>query len=301
MRQKASVSFTVGFSKASPLEKVHLPGVAGEIYLKREDLLQPAGGNKVRRLEAWFGRHPNAHTVVAMSDPGAHTFKVVQAFRNTAAYTNRIRRVVFLETLRKTNPYSQSIRNEYLADTHVNVFSGPAVLQIPVLKLLGFFPGVAALGVGGHVQVSPNPFAVALREVNGYLSEKNPKTERTTHLFPIASGTMLDGFLEENANMDRNRFVGVMTGNPLTNRLLTGRYRRNLPVVLKPARHVSWSEYREKARWFHANTGVWLDPVHTIHLLDYLEEESREADRCIVFWITCPLIDHEPALWGGGL
>lgn len=281
----------------SPLQRVTLNGTHKDLYLKREDLLCPAGGNKVRRFRAWLDTNSRAHTIAAMSDPGAHTFRVLQSLLDHPRYRNRIRRLVFLETLRPTNFYSRSIRAKYLCDKRIHVMRTSVWLQTMLLKVLGLLPGVASLGIGGHVRLSPNPFSEALEETNRQLAT-DQVSGTFIHVFPIASGTMLDGFLSSRHRESRNSFVGIMTGHPITRHLLASKYSYNESVTLVPSRPLGWSDYTEKAQRFHAQTGVWLDPVHTIHMLDVLERFSTSADG-VVLWITCPFIDSDPVLLEG--
>jgi hypothetical protein len=299
MLQKELARLPEGFPVDSPLQKVVLKGVHKEVFLKREDLLYPAGGNKVRRFRAWLDIHRKAHTVVAMSDPGAHTFQVLQSFLDQPRYNNRIKRLLFLETLRPTNPYSESIRTGYLGDKRIKVLAHPAWMQTILLQLSGTVPGVASLGIGGSVRLSPNPFSAALEEAQGQVAQEG-FDGRLLHIFPIASGTMLDGFLASPRQKSSDSFIGVMTGHPITRRLLSRKYSSEKSVSLVAPEPIIWNNYIEKARAFHAQTGVWLDPVHTIHLLNAIERFSNQSADGIVLWITCPRIADDPALLLGG-
>ncbi len=294
MQQKESERLPDDLPSESPLQKVVLKGIGMEVFLKREDLLLPAGGNKVRRFHAWLSNKEGAHTIAAMSDPGAHTFQVLQSFLDHPKYSNRIRRLLFLETLRTTNPYTQSIREAYLGDKRIKVISGSALLQVILLKFLAFIPGVNSMGIGGHLRLSPNPFSTALQEAQQQVVMRG-FTGRRTHVFPIASGTMLDGFLTAQNEKNNDSFIGVMTGHPISRNYLIKKYSSDKSVMLIPYQPLIWNQYIKKAIEFQEQTGVWLDPVHTIHLLNALEHIQNKFSAGIVMWITCPLIKDNPS------
>lgn len=249
----------------------------------------------MRRLRAWLGMNSNAHTIIAMSDPGAHTFEVLQSFLDESRYRVHVKRLLFLETMRQTNPYSAAIHTRFMGDKRIHVLTGPAWTQAILLELLGLIPGFASLGIGGHVRLSPNPFSAALQETHGQV-EMEGFTGKLMHIFPIASGTMLDGFLASRDPDGKDSFIGVMTGHPVTRRLLSRKYRNDKSVTLVASQPITWSRYIKKGHEFHAETGVWLDPVHSIHLLKALENQCADG---IVLWITCPLITRDPALLEG--
>ncbi|MBB6734061.1 hypothetical protein [Cohnella zeiphila] len=261
--------------------------------MKREDLIRPGGGNKVRRFQAFFDRYGSVDRLVAMSDPGSHTFRILLQFlqENEGKGAKELH---FLERAAVTTPYADQGRKLYLNHPRVTVRQAPALIQLA--KYLAYrwlpFRGVRTIGIGGWVSLSPNPFETAFSECIQQLQEYNVEGP-IVHLFPIASGNMLDGFLHRKARsapMDHS-FIGVTTGHRLSAPLLRMKYGRYREVAFIRPFRLSMEQYRNRAVRFHRHTGVWLDPIHTIHLYDVLESRRLPKDAAIVVWITCPYLD----------
>jgi hypothetical protein len=117
------------------------------------------------------------------------------------------------------------------------------------------------------------------------------------HLFPVASGNMLEGFPQRNARSAQldHSFIGVTTGYRFSIPLLNIKYRGSREVTFIRPIHHTMKQYRKRAARFHRHTGVWLDPIHTIHLYDVLETGPFPEHSTIVVWITCPY-----TRWGMG-
>jgi hypothetical protein len=86
-----------------------------------------------------------------------------------------------------------------------------------------------------------------------------------------------------------------MTGDSFTHRYLGLKYGRQSAVHLLLPSKLKDEEKGILAEQFHSQTGVWLDPIHTIHLLAVLEKETeRLQSKTIVMWITCPYLTESP-------
>ncbi len=273
------------FNQESPLQKHKWNGI--EFYLKREDLLAPVGGNKVRRFHPIFNSGAKPKGVIALSDPGSHTFLVV------AKYLEDHQQAVFFERNIPLTTYTKENREKYL--NHANI----TVIRQPFWKLWFLWlrhkhilssKDLYALGVGGQTN-ELFPSAEALWECERQLELLENKGA-VQHLFPIASGQMLEGFLWHQQSSEWNPgFHGVMTG-PLVSRLLLKRkYKNQETVHLWKKRKITGETIQQAESFFHS-TGVWLDPLHTIYLLNVLSEVSKHpANKTIVFWITSPYQD----------
>jgi hypothetical protein len=275
----------------SPLQRVRTFPQQAQIFLKREDLIEPGGGNKVRRFQAFFEQHGLLDRVVAMSDPGSHTFQILLHFLRQHDGKGA-KQLHFLERAASTSTYSDQVRKLYVDHPQVTFSHAPAFIQLIKFLAYKWFSGVQTIGIGGRVQLSPNPFEMAFDECIRQLQEYNIEGP-VIHLFPIASGNMLDGFLQRNARsaqMDHS-FIGVTTGYRFSIPWLKFKYRRYREVTFVRPIHHTMKQYRKRAARFHQHTGVWLDPIHTLHLCDVLETHPFQEQSTIVVWITCPYID----------
>jgi len=279
----------------SPLQRAERLGRGGSVLLKREDLLRPAGGNKVHRFAALRSGADTPRRLVTLSDPGAHSFEVLRRFLHEHGQEAGIDRLLFLERPRVISPYQMRIRQRYLEDPRVEVRTGPLLLQLLRLVLLRLFArltGDRVLGIGGHVEQEPNPHTEVFRACVEQLDADGYRGE-VLHVFPIASGQMADGFLRylRAHPQRRHRLLGLVTAPTLVRPWLWLKYWRRPEIELLPVRPVDYPAYLRNARDFHARSGVWLDPQHSIHLADFLHSTTETRAPTIVLWVTCPLID----------
>ena len=63
-----------------PLEFIQSDGFSRSFYVKRMDLLSNGGGNKVPRFDEFFRTHGHVKKLVAFSNPGSHTFEILQSY-----------------------------------------------------------------------------------------------------------------------------------------------------------------------------------------------------------------------------
>lgn len=283
-------------SREALLEEVHLREFGGRAFLKREDLYGPAGGNKVRRFDAFFGDRPRMTRVMGLSDPGAHTFHVLKEYLADESQNTGTDRLLFLERSVEITPYAARLREGYANNPRIHVSRAPLSTQVAKYMVNRYLLHVPSVGIGGSMHLSPNPFADAMRETVHQLRARGAGAN-AAHLFALASGTMADGFLEETA-FTQTKLIAALTGSPSTRPFVRSRY-RNLPgLTLQDPPRTSWGEYKQLASRFHDQTGVWLDPTHTIHLLELLRNPVVQNSRNIVLWITCPRIDFDPTKLG---
>lgn len=274
----------------SPLQEVTLEKYTSRFFLKREDMIGPVGGNKVRRFQAFFNQNPHLKKVVALSNPGSHTFKVLTAMLDDLEPLD----FIFLEREMSLSPYERKNREAYINHPQIHVSQAPFWKQW--LKWLYYKTISSAhtgvIGVGGFTSVRPNPFQQALKECDQQLRD-NGVSGSILHLLPNASGQMLDGLLAESINSDyEHTFLGVMTGDAMTQPYLRVKYLSYKQVKLLKPRTCSHEKYTILANWFHRQTGVWLDPIHCVHSADVLHRETTmfpSATNTIV-WVTCPLL-----------
>lgn len=270
------------FDQESPIQKHKWNGI--EFYLKREDLLAPVGGNKVRRFHPIFNSGTKPQKVIALSDPGSHTFLVA------AKYLEDHQQAVFFERNIPLTAYAKENRKRYL--TYPNI----TVIRQPFWKLWFLWlwhkhllssKNLCALGVGGQTN-DEFPSAEALRECERQLEQLHINGT-VQHLFPIASGQMLDGFLWHQQFSEWNpNFHGVMTGPLVSQIMLKRKYKKRKTVHLWQKRKKT-DVTIQQAKSFYNSTGVWLDPLHTIYLLNVLSEISKHpTNKPIIFWVTSP-------------
>jgi hypothetical protein len=274
----------------SPLEKHYWNNRS--FFVKREDYLTPGGGNKVRRFHAFFQRYPNLKRMVTLSDRGSHTFLISHYFQ-----TNK-HHFLFLERKRPKNEYSDRNKQCYKSNENTTVISKSfwkLLLLYGYYRFLCFDPRVKTIGIGGKVSEKLNPSANALEECMQQLEEMNEKGT-IIHLFPIASGQMADGFLRVRHARTRHHLFGVMTGDKATLLSLRYKFRKNKEqLTLIRKKNLTPEILDEKAISFYQATGIWVDPIHTVHLLPALEKITlTDKSSKVVLWITCPLQRCKP-------
>jgi hypothetical protein len=261
---------------SSPLDEITITGNKSRVFLKREDLLEPAGGNKVRRFYSFFKENRKINTLVALSDPGAHTFYVLKHFLKNGPNSLGADRMIFLERNNKLNAYQNAIRKTYTDNPEISVSRAPFLFQYIKLKILALLPTYKSIGVGGHCKVSKNPFVDAFTECSRQLTEKNI-TGKVCHLFCIASGMMADGFLQATTNDKQHCFAAVMTGAPLTKNLIKLKYGNKIKLFEpEPTKEIGMLGTSQ------------LDPIHTGHLPELLSRAYCKSFPNIVLWMTQP-------------
>lgn len=295
----------------SPLQRVLALEKGYPIFLKREDLLFPGGGNKVRRFQAFFEKMGQVDRVATLSDPGAHTFYILRHFLVDGDSNEEIggaKELIFLERKTPLTPYAEMIRQKYLQHPNIKVSQASSFIQMLRFMLYKYasFGRVQTIGIGGHVKVTPNPFERALEECVEQLKQEHIKGN-VVHLFPISSGNMADGFLHyvHKQGLTHHFFVGVTTGDRFSIPLLQWKYAKEKRMKLVRPKRYSYAEYVNKATEFYQKTSVWLDPIHTIHLTDVLEDQPFLKNRTfpkvatfpkdeptLVLWITSPFVKN---------
>jgi len=291
-------------SSASPLQAAPELRPDGRVFLKREDLLQPGGGNKVARFDAFFARHGRVRTVVALSNPGAHSLYVLSHYLTGPERESGADRLVFLERRMPLDPYFAALRQSYLHNPRIEVSRRPLWIQLFLFTLYRWFGrlvGARTIGIGGHLQQRPNPYLPAMEKCVQQLQQQ-AVTGPVVHLFAVASGDMADGLLqyvEAHPELD-HRLVGVMTGPVATRPRLRFRYRRRSRLKLVQARPMNRRGYERTAETFYARTAVWIDPLHTAQIVRpaLLSETGKGAT--LVLWMTQPFIEAPPELSTSG-
>lgn len=270
----------------SPLQRV--PGrVLGipahvELYLKREDQLSFGGGNKVRRLLHWKTMHPHLQRVGVLSDRGSHTFYCLSRMAEQFAY------ITLYERACEATPYRETLREVYQSTPGVQVIEG----SLPLLWLRSQQEGECLLGIGGALPECADAYRAPMEECLDQLAYEGKNHLLTWHVFPIASGTMADGFLQvfRERGLHNHRICGVLTGHTLSKPWLHWRYRMQLNVCLWRTSPLSWVGYRDLAREMHESTGLWVDPNHGIYSWSILPElcASMTRENVLIYWVTSP-------------
>jgi hypothetical protein len=290
----------------TPLESLPAEPAGGcgpAVFLKREDLLPYGGGNKVRRLLAWIDELPAAtpaaaiacpQTIAVLSYRGASTFLVLaELFRHGVFPCQSL---LFWESNRPATPYVDQVRRRYVGQPGIAIVSGsvPALLaRMGWTKWFGRGK-VAVLGIGGAVSPRSQPYRVALDECVRQLGEHRRPDGRIWHMLPAGSGTMLAGLAQaiHEAGYRDHRLIGVLTGPPISRRMLRWKYRGQRNVVLVLRQRMDWAEYLAAAMHFHERSGVWLDPTHTIYVAQTLAHLPAKVgpQDVVICWVTCPRI-----------
>jgi len=275
----------------SGLQKVKIDGIDRELYLKREDLYGYPGGNKMRRFIYWLKRNKATSSVVAISDPGAHTFYVLQKLLDHNPVSGSCyKRAFFLQTTRRLSAYSRVVHAQYVKDPRVHVLTAPFILLLLMQWFLQLFPRCKAVGIGGSFSFKHNPFADAFNDI--YHKQSPLKgCPLVHHVFAMASGTMLDGFIQSLKKNSRPvQLHGITTGSPLARAFLRKKYRGISCLLLHPPQKCPEDRYLYLAEQFYRQTGVVLDPVHTIQLYEYLLQETIDPSEPVVVWLTAPVL-----------
>ncbi len=258
------------------------------LFVNRLDLV---GGNKVFRLRQFFKGRENIETLVAFSYPGAQTFHALNAY-NSSLEKDRQMKLLFLEQETQTNPFTEAKRNVYLKQENIKVINAPFWQQMLRFFFYKYFGGkkYTTLGIGGHIDLNGgNPYA----EVYNDCCSKLDDGQEVIHVFSIASGNMADSFFKiiDQTN-NKHQLAGVTTGGNKTFPYLSYKYGNKQNVTLYRPLDYSYEIYKEKTKAFYQKSGFWLDPTHTIHLLDVLDQNLLPKEATIVMWVTCPLVEQ---------
>lgn len=272
----------------SPLQRILWPGRPGPVYLKREDLLLPGGGNKVRRFRQFFKEHPAYRSVVCLSDPGSHSFHVLRSFLNDPDF--HLQNVIFLERKREVAPYFLLRRKAYLNDRRIRIHSHGFFLSWLLLLYFGMTGKALSVGIGGSLRLESNPHGEAFLECREQL-EKFGHDGPIIHLFASASGMMLRGFLDKQAHWPSAKLMTCFTGDPAAWPWFQFRFRKEIHSgkfrVFRPSDLPKTPISSEEARAVSV-PGFFIDPAHTIHLAGALNSGWVPTFEPVVFWMTSP-------------
>ncbi|NNM66943.1 MAG: hypothetical protein HKM06_02900 [Spirochaetales bacterium] len=246
------------------------------------------------RFESWFARHPEVKRVVLLSDPGSHSMTTLSRMLSNYSAT-----AVFLEIHKTLNPYTALARSRYLENPRVTVRQASLARQLwrhanYALKARD----TGTLGWGGQLSGAQESYDPLWAECRQQLGRKADAPR--WHLFPVASGNMVDAFLSfcDRTGWPHQKVWGLMTGPAVSRTWLKWKYRNESRIRLTTTRPLPYTRYLAEAEVFLSKTGVTLDPLHSIYCalalrqkaLPYEMEESLHGG--IVFWITCPLVEN---------
>lgn len=264
------------------------------LFFKREDLLKPGGGNKVRRFKAFFKQYGYVNRVTTLSDPGSHTFQILKHFAAPKG-TPGAGHLVFLETNRTLTPYTQKGQESYVHHPQITVKKANMWQQYATYLLSKSTSSKGqTIGIGGHVKLPINPFTQAIDECLQQLVLAGIDTQNVDHLFPISSGNMMEGFLHH-PQSDSQNYYALMTGDKWSIPYLKYAYLRKNNVHLLPVyQNDTYNQLQTKILTFHERSNINLDPIHTVHMLDVFIPKknhpiNKDTSKPLVCWITCPL------------
>lgn len=249
------------------------------LFMKREDLLPYGGGNKVRRLLHWRESHPTCRELTVLSDYGSHTFYTLS--RMASAFDA----LIFYERRCATTPYRDAMHQAYSYAPGISIVQG----SLGELWLRSQADRRPRLGIGGNMPSAAVAYREPMRDCVQQLHHQGVVGVPIVHIFPIASGTMADGFLQELAvcaPATGHSLIGVLTGHPLARPWLRLRYARQPLMRLLPSDPQNVGQVAGQ----RAVGGAHLDPNHGLyawHALLRLLPKLRK-DSVAVFWVTSP-------------
>ncbi|CAM3950124.1 hypothetical protein [Alkalicoccus chagannorensis] len=244
-----------------------------DLFVVRTDLLQPAGGNKVLRFRRFLQQHPHATRVIAMSDPGSHTFIVLAALSEEFPH---IKEWVFLERKIDAGPYQQDNQKRYKDHPAIRVLQDDTWRQLLRLKIESAKSNTAVLGIGGTTKEEDGTTEM----MESCLQQLPVQTSPVEHVLPSASGQMLQGLLREAPQS--HVFTAVCTGAPLSRGPLKRRFRREAGVrLLTPVPGAEAAAARWEERYH-----LQLDPIHTAPAI-HTWEQARTSSTAVC-WLTHP-------------
>lgn len=251
------------------------------VDLYRLDQLPFGGGNKVPRFIEFFSNNEKIKTLVAMSDMGAHTFNaLIEFYENQGIH--QIEKMIFLENTIGMTDYQEAIRQRYQSHPAVKVHSGSTWKMFVLYAYYKCMRRCTVLGIGGHVKVKAPFFGMIFKDCLIKLP-----VSKVLHILPVSSGDMLKEFLKV-ADSEHHRFIGIMTGNPLSRLLLKYQFRHYKNVRLIKPKLISEEQYIKFGKKFYKETGISLDPVHSIQSM-YLGNHLRRLHKeNVVIWMTQP-------------
>ncbi len=272
----------------TPLQRVG----ARELFLKREDLLPYGGGNKVPRfLHALAQRNGERH-VAALSDYGSHSFTVLTAMARDPALA--IDELELWELPIPPDPYHDALAGRYAEAPNVTIRRGSTVGLVLRWVARGRRAGVCRLGIGGTVKDAGQTYQPAVEACGRQLLEAGVGGP-AVHVLPLASGDTAVAVLSalRACGRDQDQVAGVITGPWIGHARLSLKKPEGFHLVKPRAR--SWDDYVAGARTCHGETGVWLDPSHTLPAWDSLDRlPAPLRDLPTVMWVTCPELVTPP-------
>lgn len=276
----------------TPLERVDTGGRA--VFMKREDLLPYGGGNKVPRFLHALARRTSERRVAALSDYGSHSFTVLTAMLRDPALG--IDAIELWELPVAPDPYRRALARRYAETPGVHVRRGSTAGLLARWVWRGVARGsdTYRLGIGGTVSRSAASYEPTVRACVRQL-EGAGADGAVVHVLPLASGDTARAVRAalRAAGRGQDHVAGVITGPWIGHAALTLRRPARLHLV-KP-RALDWEAYVAAARACHGQTGVWLDPEHTLPAWDTLARlPAAVRDMPVVFWVTCPRIQAPP-------
>lgn len=267
------------------------------IFLKYESHLPFGGGNKVRRFLNWLEENKDAKEINIASDIGSHSFYVLSRILHDAQYKDL--KATFWERNNESHlPYRAKLRNQYLQMKNVQVRTYS--IKFFALWLFNVLMNnkQQIFSLGGNIKVKTNSYKKTMSECIFQLKEYEIFKNTVWHLFPIASGRMADDFLTylKKKNIHNHRIIGLLTGSNIVKPYLKTKYCLNKKITLVETKPITWNQYLECANHFHDKYQIFLDPIHTCHLYQFLQNIPSWISKkdVIVVWLTEPLISSLP-------
>lgn len=282
----------------TPLEPLN-SALYPNVYAMREDLQQPGGGNKVRRFRVFLDNRKDARRIIAISDPGSHTFYVLSKLRSSYPHVTEW---IFLERKSPMTAYQQENRRQYLNKSNISVITASFLAQFMRKEMYRMrnTPGTYILGIGGTTKDENNMAEKAFHECESQLSGAGYHT--VNHVLPAASGQMLQGLYQgAKRSPSRHTFTAVFTGAGILRYRLQWKWRKIQDIsILHPAS--SRAEIQKTMDDFYVETAIQLDPIHTgraVH--SWLQIRYRNIPT--VLWITNPylLLDQKSGIEKSGI
>lgn len=292
----------------SPVERLELAGLRGDLWIKRDDLNAPAdayGGNKLRSLEFLLGGVRPGDTVLTIGGHGStHVL-------TTTVYAHRLgARMRAIRWPHNMNPMAERVSTrtgEMRVDMGEAGWIGAALLRACIARLRGgvrWVPlgGTSPLGALGHVNAG---LELAEQIRAGAL----PTPARV--VVPLGTAGTAAGLALGMAIAGVN---AVVVGARVAPRIATNRRRalriaratarfierhtgERLPRVPRAGIRVWHGAYAgaygrphpratAAAALLHEKTGIRLDDTYSAKAFAAALELARHRDACTLFWLT---------------
>ncbi len=267
-----------------PIDTLKIPNCSPNIFLVREDLGPLGGGNKVRRLCGWIGNKNQFKNLKLLSDSGSHSHLGLYRIFEAKIFP-WLQSITLYERPTELNPYVSHIKNQMQPIPNLKVEPLTSIFQ---WKKYLFAKGLDSKKIPIGASVKCNGI------YENILTQKNFSNldeEKTILSMPIGSGNSFFEILNLAQNLFRN-FEYLCPVTATVPRIWSKIKYTHTPKNVKlyyPAK-LSWKEYMQKAKRFYDSSGVVLDPIHTIYLLDVIENRKFYKGN-IVLWISCPRIN----------